>query len=85
MRLRHLGQREAREVRVAEVEHTRAEGEAPVREMHVAELDEREQEAPRRRTREPGGTRHVAERELAVLGVEGTNHRQPPLEGRHEV
>ena len=85
MWLSHLGEAEAREVRIAEVEHPRPEGEAPVSEVHIAELDQGEQEAARGRACEAGGARHVAERELAVLGVESADYRQAPFEGLDEI
>jgi len=37
--------------------------------VHVAELDEREQEAPRRRAGQAGRARDLAQPELAVLAV----------------
>ena len=85
MRLGDLGQGQAGQVRVTQLEHPRAQREAPVGEVHVAELDERQQEPARCRARETRCPRHIAERELAVLGVERTDHRQPALERLDEV
>jgi hypothetical protein len=54
-------------------------------EVHVAELDEREQEAPRRRAGQARRARDLAERELAALAVERADDGQPPLQGLDEV
>jgi hypothetical protein len=49
--------------------------------VHVAERDEGVEEAARRRARQAGRPRDLAETELAVLGVERADDRQAPLEG----
>jgi len=49
--------------------------------VHVAERDEGQEEPPRRGARQAGRARDVAEAELAVLGVERADDREPPLEG----
>ena len=54
------GSVEARQVGVAEVEHARREGELRAVAAHVAEVGEREQEAPRGGAGQPGRARDVA-------------------------
>jgi hypothetical protein len=85
VRLGDLGEAEAGQVRVAEVEHTRAQREAPVLETHVAELDQRQQEAAGGGPGQTGGRRDVGEAQVAVLGVEGADDRQAALERLDEV
>ena len=80
VRLGDLGQRDAREVGVAQLEHPRAEREAAVVCMHVAEIREREQKAPRRGPCQPGLGCHLGERELGPLGAEGADYPQPAVE-----
>src|SRR6185295_14128640 len=76
-----LGQAEAREVGEPELEDPWAQREATAVEVHVAELDERQQEAPRRRAREARPTGDLAQPELAVLAVERADDRQPAFQG----
>src|SRR5262249_22701557 len=57
---RRLGQRQPGEVRAAELEHARAELEAGAGRPHVAEVGERQQEAPRRCTGQSGRRRDLA-------------------------
>ena len=83
--LGHLGQAQAGQIGVAELEHARAEAEVAGVGAHVAEVDQREQEAAR------GGAAHaraagdVGERELARVGVEGPDDLQAPLQRLDEV
>ena len=76
VRLGHLGQGQARQVGVAELEHARAEAEVAAVGAHVAEVDEREQEAARGGAGQAGAAGDVGERELARVGVEGPDDRQ---------
>jgi hypothetical protein len=85
VRAGELRERQARQVREAELEDARAQGEPRPVEAHVAELHEREEEAPCGRAGETGLARDLAERELAVLAVEGADDRQAPREGLHVV
>jgi hypothetical protein len=85
MRLGHLGQAEAREVGIAELEHTRAQAEVAAVGAHVAELGEREQEPARRRAAEARPPRDVGQRQLGRLGVEGPDDLEPTLQRLDEV
>ena len=85
VRLGDLGQRQAGQERVAELEHARGERELPPVGAHVAEVGEREQEAPRGGAREPGRARDVAERERRRVGAERADDREPALQRLHEV
>ena len=53
--------------------------------VHVAELDQREQEASGGGPRQAGAPADVAEREPRVLAVERPDHRQATLERLDEV
>ena len=85
VRLGDLGQAQAREVRVAEVEHARREREQAAVGADVAEVGEREQEAAGGGAREPGAAGDVGERQLRVLGAEGPDDRQAALQRLDEV
>ena len=85
MRRRDLGQRQRRQVRPPELEHARAQAEEPAVDAHVAELDERQDEAAGRRAREAGRLRDVAQGERRVLRVERADHCEPALQRLHEV
>ena len=85
MRLGDLGQAQARQVRVAELEHARREREVLAVAAHVAEVDQREQEAPRGRAREVRAAGDVGERQLRVVGAERADDRQAALERLDEV
>ena len=85
VRLGDLGQAQARQVRVAELEHARGERELLAVGAHVAEVGEREQEAARGGAGEAGAAGDVGERELGVLGAERADHREPALERLDEV
>ena len=85
VRTRERGQRQAREVRPAELEHARAEAEQTRVGAHVAEIDERQHEAARGGGREIRRLRDVAQRERGVLGIEGADHREPALQRLDEA
>ena len=70
------GRRQARQVRVAEVEHARRERELLAVGADVAEVGEREQEAARGGAREAGAAGDVGQRQLGVVGAEGADHRR---------
>ena len=80
--LRHA---EAGQVGVAEFQHARPERELPAVVAHVAELDQGEQEPARRRPRQAGGPGDLAEAEPLSVRSECLDHRQPAIEGLHEV
>ena len=80
VRLGDLGQAQARQVRVAELEHARGQREVLAVAAHVAEVDQREQEAARGRAREVRAAGDVGERQLRVVGAEGADDRQAALE-----
>ena len=61
------------------------EREAAVGGGDVPELDERQQEPARGRAGQPGEPRDLAQRQLAVLGIERADDREPALERLHEV
>jgi hypothetical protein len=67
VRLSDLGEAERRQVREAQLEHAWTQGESIVVVLDVAEPDEREQEASRRRAVEAGPPRDLAERHARVL------------------
>ena len=85
MRLGDLGQAQARQVRVAEVEHARGEREQAAVGADVAEVGEREQEAARGGAREAGAAGDVGERQLRVVGAERADHREAALQRLDEV
>ena len=62
------GQRQAGQVGVAQPEHPRREPEPLAVLAHVAQVDEGEQEPPRRGAGQAGGARDLAERQLGVCG-----------------
>jgi hypothetical protein len=80
-----LGQAQAREVRVAEVEHARSEREQAAVGADVAEVDEREQETAGGSARKPGAAGDVGERQFRVVGAEGPDDRQPAFQRLDEV
>ena len=85
VRLGDLGQAQARQVRVAELEHARGEREVLAVAAHVAEVDQREQEAARGRAREVRAAGDVGERQLRVVGAERADDREAALQGLDEV
>ena len=85
VRLGDLGQRQAGQVRVAELEHARREREVLAVGAHVAEVGQREQEAAGGGAGEAGAAGDVGQRQLGVVGAEGADHRQPALERLDEV
>ncbi len=85
MRQGDFRQRQARQVRVPELQDPGTEGEqSPVR-AYVAELDERDEETTCGSSGESGDAGDLAQRQLAVLSVEGTDDRQAALERLDEV
>ena len=80
VRLGDLGQRKARKVRVAELEHARGQGEVPAVGSDVAEPLECQQEAPRRGAGEPGRPRDLGERQTRSGRPQRADHRQAASE-----
>jgi hypothetical protein len=76
----HLGQGQAGQVRVAEFEDLRPQREPAAVAAHVSELDQGAQEPAGRGPAQAGARGYLAERQLRMLGVEGTDHRQAALE-----
>ena len=70
---------------MAELQHSRRQRKATILDPHVAELDEREQKAPRRGTCEARGARDLAQRQRRVVCIEGADHRQATLERLDEI
>ena len=85
MRQRDLGEPQARQVGAAELEDLGAEPELAAVDADVAEVDEGEQEAAGGGAGEAGRAGHVAERQRRVVGVEGADHGQTPLQRLHEI
>ena len=80
MGLGDLRQRQARQERVAELEHTRGQGEPAVLGADVTQVDERQKETPCRRPGEPRFPCHVGEGETRSGDTERPYHRQAALE-----
>ena len=85
VRLGHLGQAHAGEVRVAQLQHPGAQREVAAVASDVAQLHERQQEPPGRGPGEAGGPGHLRQRQPGMLGVERADHRQPPVQRLDEV
>ncbi len=85
VRLGDLGQAQAREVRVAELEDARGQRELLAVGADVAEVGQREQEAARGGAREAGAAGDVAQRELGVVGAERADDGEAALERLDEV
>ncbi len=79
------GRVKLRKVGAAELEDLGAEPELAAVDADVAEVDEGEQEAACGGAGEPGRAGHVAERQGRIVGIEGTDHGQAPLQRLHEI
>jgi hypothetical protein len=85
VRERDLGERQRREVRVAQLEHPRRQlVVAPVR-RDVAQVDEREEEAAGRRAGQAGRRGDLRDRQGRRLGGEDPDDREAALERLDEV
>jgi hypothetical protein len=80
VRHRDLGQGEAGQVRVTELEDLRPEREPAAVAAHVAELDQRAEEAAGGGAAQPGACGHLAQGKFRVLRVEGADHGQAAFE-----
>ena len=86
----HVGQGDLRQthrgqVGEPELEHTRPQREVATVALHVAELDEREQESTGGGARQAGASTDVAEGQARMLAVEGADDHQAPFERLDEV
>src|SRR5215218_1257451 len=80
MRMRHVRQAECGQVRVAELQHAGAKREVAAVLADVTEPHQREQEAARSSSSQPGGAGNVAQPQLRGVRAEGPNHGQSALE-----
>src|ERR1035438_3524851 len=85
MGLCDLVQAEAREGRVAELEHAGPQREEASIAAHVTKLGQGAEETPRRCAGEAGSARDLAQGQLGMFGVKGANDREATLQGLHEV
>ena len=85
VRHRDLGEGQAGQVGVPELEDLGAQREPAVVAPHVAEVHQGVQETAGRRAAEPGGGRDLGEAEAGVVGVEGPDHGKAAVEGLDEV
>jgi len=75
---RHRG-----EVGKAEVEDPGRQAEQPALEAHIAEADQREQDAAGAGAREAGRLGHLGQRLRGAFGIEGADDREPARERLH--
>jgi hypothetical protein len=69
----------------AELQHLRAQREAPAVGFRVAELAQREQQAPGRRACEAGVARDFAQRHGRMIAIEGLDDREAASKRLDEV
>ena len=80
-----IGDRHGAQVGVADVERARAKAEPAPFAAYVAELLERQQDAPGGRSGEAGAARDVAEGELRRLARERGEHGEAALQRLHVI
>ena len=85
VRARDVPQAEGLHVGHAELQDPRRQGEGPVVGPHVAQRDERAQDAPCRRPREPGPPGHLGQRHAGPVGGEGLEDVETARDGLDEV
>ena len=79
-----LGQPQRRKIGVAKLQQFWPEREISAIYPHVAEVDERVEKAPGGCSIKAGQLGHLAQRQRWMIGVEGHDHRETPLEALHE-